>query len=386
MGLAPCALDAVDIDVAARAFGADWRTEPCVGQFLVGGKPDINGAHLSRILLNMLPFLDGAHHRHHDDLMEANWAGRLRCRIFLPNQSEVTFERRGWTAVEPTRQANLEKVGRKFLEGFEYAMAGQNLADIESSLETIEPAFRGFAYEGCAMALAVRDGIRPSGRHWVRDLLASRGANHIYMAYIGVGWAMARLPRLRWRAIQPHDPLLRWLALDGYGFHQAYFHTQQYVWNQRQDRIPGWEPAAYASRVADQGMGRALWFVNGSDVQRVASTIEAFPQSRRGDLWSGAALASVYAGGADAGELSDLVRLAGPYRSHAAQGAAFAGKARLLAGLVTPGTELGVKVHCDMSVEEAAAVTDEALDGLPAEDTGIPRFEIWRERIRKRFE
>jgi SagB-type dehydrogenase family enzyme len=45
MGLAPCAVDAVDIDVAARAFGADWRTEPCVGQFLVGGKPYINDAH-----------------------------------------------------------------------------------------------------------------------------------------------------------------------------------------------------------------------------------------------------------------------------------------------------------------------------------------------------
>jgi SagB-type dehydrogenase family enzyme len=42
MGLAPCALDAVDIDVAARAFGTDWRIEPCVGQFLVGGKPYIN--------------------------------------------------------------------------------------------------------------------------------------------------------------------------------------------------------------------------------------------------------------------------------------------------------------------------------------------------------
>src|SRR5579863_9758942 len=389
MGLAPCALDAVDIDVAARAFGADWRTEPCVGQFLVGGKADISGAHsarLSRILLNIPPFLDGAHRRHHDDVMEANWAGRLRCRIFLPDQSEVTFERRGWTAVEPTRQANLERVGRKFLEGFEYGMAGQNLADIESSLETVEPAFRGFSYEGCAMALAVRDGIRPSGRHWVRDLLASRGANHIYMAYIGVGWAMARLTKVRWRAIQPHDPLLSWLALDGYGFHQAYFHTQQYVWNQHQARIPGWEPAAYASRAVDQGIGRALWFVNGAYVQRVATTIEAFLPSRRGDLWSGAALASVYAGGADAGELSEMVRLAGPYRSHAAQGAAFAGKARLLAGLVTPGTELGVKVHCDMSVEEAAAVTDEALDGLPSRDTDVPRFEIWRERIRKRFE
>ena len=62
MGLAPCALDAVDIDVAARAFGADWRTEPCVGQFLVGGQPDFNGAHradrahLSRMLLNIRRF------------------------------------------------------------------------------------------------------------------------------------------------------------------------------------------------------------------------------------------------------------------------------------------------------------------------------------------
>jgi SagB-type dehydrogenase family enzyme len=391
MGLAPCALDAVDIDVAARAFGSDWRTEPCVGQFLVGGTPDLDGAHLSPSLLNIPSFLDGAHLRSHDDLMEANWAGRLRCRIFLPDQSEATFERRGFTAPDATRQANIEKVGHKFLEGFEYGMAGRYLADIEASLETVEPAFRGFSYEGCTMALAIRDGINPYGRppfqrRWVRDLLASRGANHVYMAYIGVGWAMARLPKLRWRAIEPHDPLLRWLALDGYGFHQAYFHTQQYVWNQHQARIPGWEPAAYANRVVDQGIGRALWFVKGSDVQGVATTIEAFPQSRRADLWSGAGLASVYASGADAGELSDMVRLAGPYRSHAAQGAAFAAKARLLAGLVMPGTELGVKVHCDMSVEEAAAVSDEALDGLPSDDSNVPRFEMWRERIRKCFE
>jgi SagB-type dehydrogenase family enzyme len=66
MGLAPCALDAVDIDVAARAFGTDWRTEPCVGQFLVGGKPDVTAAHwpgrahLSRILPNLPPFWTAA--------------------------------------------------------------------------------------------------------------------------------------------------------------------------------------------------------------------------------------------------------------------------------------------------------------------------------------
>ena len=39
-----------------------------------------------------------------------------------------------------------------------------------------------------------------------------------------------------------------------------------------------------------------------------------------------------------------------------------------------------------MSVEEAAAITDEAIDGLPSDEGDTPRFEIWRERIRSRFE
>jgi hypothetical protein len=317
--------------------------------------------------------------------MESAWTGRVRCRVFLPDQSEVTFELRGFSATDPARQANLEKVGRKFLEGFEYAMAGRSLAGIESALEEVEPVFRGFAYEGAAMALAVRDGLRPVRRHWVRDLLASRGKVHVYMAYIGVGWAMARLPVVRWNAIMPRDPLLRWLALDGYGFHQAYFRTGQYVTQQYQAPIPRW-PGSYSNRAADQGIGRALWFVNGADVARVADGISRFAPVRQGDLWSGAGLASVYAGGADAGELAEMARLAGPYRAHAAQGAAFAGHARLLAGLVTPGTELGVKVYCDLSVEEASVVTEETRRGLPEVDGEVPSYELWRERIRKRFE
>ncbi len=39
MHLAPCALGAVSVEAAARAFGTDWRTEPCVGQFMVGSDP-----------------------------------------------------------------------------------------------------------------------------------------------------------------------------------------------------------------------------------------------------------------------------------------------------------------------------------------------------------
>jgi enediyne biosynthesis protein E3 len=316
--------------------------------------------------------------------MRTTLAGRLRCRMFLPDKSEVKFERRGFWSPDGVRQENLEKVGTKFLEGFEYGMLGRSIPEIESSLETIEAAFRGFAYEGCSMALAVRDGVAPFNGHWVRDLLASRGDAHIYMAYVGVGWAMARLPKMRWRAIAPRDELLRWLAMDGYGFHQAYFHTREYVAEQYQAPVPGW-PSPYANRAVDQGIGRALWFASGSDVTRVADTIARFAPARRGDLWSGAGLASVYAGGVDAGELADLVRLAGEHRSHAAQGAVFAASARLRADLVTPGTELGVKVHCGMKVQEASALADDARMDLPDSTGQMPAYEAWRERIRSRF-
>lgn len=313
-------------------------------------------------------------------------SGSVRNAIFAPNPREVTFERRGFSPADPVRQANLEKVGGVFLEGFRYGMAGRDVPEIETSLETVERPFRGFAYEGCAMALGVRDGLRPFGRRWIRDFLNGRGAAHIYMAYIGVGWAMARLPTMRWRAIMPDDRLLRWLALDGYGFHQAYFHTHKYVNEQHQQQIPVWERSDYANRVADQGIGRALWFVNGSDPVRVAAAISGFAPARRGDLWSGAALASVYAGGVAAADLETMASLAGEYRPDAAQGAAFAGKARLLADLVIPHTEIGVQVYCGMPLEEAAAVTDEAREGLPGDDGEVPAFEVWRQRIRKRFE
>jgi SagB-type dehydrogenase family enzyme len=39
MGLAPCALGPVHLDLTARAFGADWRLEPSVGQFILGRAP-----------------------------------------------------------------------------------------------------------------------------------------------------------------------------------------------------------------------------------------------------------------------------------------------------------------------------------------------------------
>jgi enediyne biosynthesis protein E3 len=311
--------------------------------------------------------------------------GTLRNKLLAPDPRDVTFERRKFHTPGARQQANLEKVGRMFLAGYGIGMTGRGLSEISKSLAAIERPFRGFAYEGCSMALAVRDALAPIRRHWIRDFLAGPAASHVYMAHIGIGWAMARLPSIRWRAIMPADEVLGWLALDGYGFHQAYFRTKQYVDGQYQGRIPLWRPPAYAARAVDQGIGRALWFVNGSDVQHVARAIDRFAQSRHGDLWSGAALASVYAGGADVEDLRLMADLAGRYRPDAAQGAAFAATARLRAGLVTPQTEVSVRVYCGMSVEDAAGVCMQAAEDLAEPAGPVPAYELWRERIRSQF-
>ena len=313
--------------------------------------------------------------------MQTTWAGRLRCQVFLPDKSEVKFEKRGFWAPDPARQANLEKVGTKFLEGFAYGMGGRSLPDIESSLEMVEPTFRGFAYEGCSMALAVRDGIAPPfNRHWVRDLLASRGDAHIYMAYVGVGWAMARLPRVRWRAIEPRDRLLRWLVMDGYGFHQAYFRTRKYVDGQYQAPIPGWR-SDYANQAVDQGIGRALWFIHGGRPLDVAAAVRRFAEPRQVDLWSGVGLAATMAGGCDPEGLAELYQTADSYRPELGLGAVFAAKARHYAGFVPEHTVAAASAFGGLTIEEAVSIADNG-SAIGDVEGDQPSYEIWRRRIR----
>jgi hypothetical protein len=221
--------------------------------------------------------------------------------------------------------------------------------------------------------------------------LAGPGKDHVYMVYVGMGWAMARLPRFRWSTINAPDPLLRWLMLDGYGFHQAYFRTGRYVREQFRDPAsPRWA-GPYASRAIDQGIGRALWFVGGTDPGLVATMIENFPESRRSDLYSGAGLAATYAGGTDQQELRTLWLRAGQYRPYLAQGCAFGAEARVRAGLAAPHVELATQVFCGMTPEQAADVCaeklpDEALFDRPEEREGTqPAYEVWRRHVAHAF-
>lgn len=312
---------------------------------------------------------------------------KLRRRILTPDVSETSVAVRGFHVKSPEARERLETVGRSFLDGFAYAAEARVPTDAETGLETVPAAYRGFAYEGAAMALAVRDALSIGRGRNVERFLGGRADAHVYMAYVGVGWAMARIPAFRRPTLYAADPVLRWLILDGWGFHQAYFHTDRYVHGRyRPDHLdwPGGGPSWYVRRVVDQGIGRAMWFVAGTDAALLHTMVQRFPEPRRADLYAGAGLAACYAGGADEAELHALRDAAGPYAAELAQGASFAAGARVRAGLVVAHNEVATRVLCGLTPAEAAAVNDDALRDLPA-DGDLPAYEVWRQRIRARY-
>ncbi|GBQ03509.1 DUF1702 domain-containing protein [Streptomyces spongiicola] len=278
-------------------------------------------------------------------------------------------------------KARLEHIGEVFLKGYAYAVEAASPAEAEGLLEDVPTDMRGFAYEGAGMGAAVYDSLPGHGGR-LAGLLTGEGRHHDYMIYVGIGWAMARLPKPLWPDIRTTDPLLRWLALDGYGFHQAYFRTGAYV------RTPGtqhpfrWNGGHnhYTPNAIDQGIGRALWFVGGTDPEVVTDLIRAYPERRRGDLYAGAGLACAYAGGASEDELAHFAQSAGRHRWSLAQGAAFATEARVKAGTVIDHTHLAARVVCGTTAERASRVCRDTRPQAPG-GGAAPAYETWRRDI-----
>ncbi len=286
----------------------------------------------------------------------------------------------------PEAKNQLETVGCTFLQGYAYAVEARSAAEAEEWLETVPVAYRGFAYEGAGMGAVMLDSLSGSDKR-LTGLLEGEGRNHDYMIWVGVGWAMARLPKFLWPDIAKTDPVLRWLILDGYGFHQAYFKTEAYVRKPHLEHKFSWAggPDAYSRRALDQGIGRALWFVGGTDPDVVAGLIAAYPEHRHGDLYAGSGLACTYAGSADEQELKRFAEHAGKHLPNLAQGSAFASEARVKAGTTIDHTRMAARVLCGgRTPEEAAQV---CLDTRPESCSGgeIPAFETWRQQIAERI-
>ena len=305
---------------------------------------------------------------------------KLRRSLLGLQAVETNYIRRGFRGATADVQSRLEEIGAAFLRGYHAALEHDTPADLAASLSAVETDLRGFAFEGAAMGLALLDFLTPWRRTRISQFLDGAGKAHVYMVHVGVGWVWARLPVNVRRAGQRLDPVLGWLAFDGWGFHEGFFHWPKYIGGQPlPKKLKGFE-----RRVFDQGFGRSLWFVNGGNIELIAQTLANFSPDRQSDLWSGIGLAATYAGIVSEASLVALREKSGSFQPRLAQGAAFAAKARQRAGNMTDYTGRAAKILCGMSAEEAARLTDEALENLPA-DSDAPAYEIWRRRVQNHF-
>ncbi|MBI3869324.1 MAG: DUF1702 family protein [Verrucomicrobia bacterium] len=304
---------------------------------------------------------------------------QFRRRLLGLSPEAVRFDRRGFRGATPQMRERIENIGNAFLDGYHVALESSSSRQLENKLAGVELELRGFAFEGAAMCLALMDFLTPWRRDRVATFLQGAGNAHAYMVHVGIGWIWARIP-FGFRRLQSKlDPLLGWLAFDGWGFHEGFFHFRNDGSQQPPERLRGYELRAF-----DQGFGRSLWFVNGGNVEWVSKTISKFSSLRQADLWSGIGLAVTCAGMASENDLCQLRAAAGGYLAQVAQGSAFAAKARQRAGNSTDYTDRAARILCGLSANEAASVTDDALEKLPI-DAEQPAYEIWRRRIQDYF-
>ena len=305
----------------------------------------------------------------------ARVSARLRLRVLGIEPEEASFQRRGFRLASGPRE-RLEEVGRTFVQGYRAALYDDDPDALERALAGVDGELRGFAYEGAAMGVTLRDMLSPWRSSRLDRLLAGPGGPHVYMVHVGAGWALARLRRPP-QATLRLDPLSRWLALDGYGFHEGYFRPARYL---RDGVVPGGF-TGYAARAFDQGLGRSLWFVEAAEPTAIAAAIRAMASHRQPDLWSGIGLAAAYAGGVDAGGLQQLAEVGAHADRELAQGAAFAAAARRRAGNPAAHSDLACRILCGRSSDEAAEATFHAARDLPP-DGAEPSYEVWRRRLR----
>jgi hypothetical protein len=294
----------------------------------------------------------------------------------------VEFKRRGFDCSNADVRGRLENVGQVFLRGYHSALQEADQSVLAQDLDRIDLEHRGFAYEGAAMAMALLDGIGLRRNAFPR-FAAGAGKQHIFMLHVGAGWAYARLPWLRRRierVIRKLHPVLRWLVIDGYGFHEGYFRFRSQLHSGHSTSTLS-HLSIEARHVFYQGLGRSLWFVNGANVQKISASIAGFPLLYHSDAWSGVGLACAYAGGMEQNAITELHCQAGIHAPALAQGAAFAAKARQFAGNPTKHTDIACAVLCQMHAEEAAQLCDKTFSQI---DRLHPcPYQHWRELVQK---
>lgn len=297
-------------------------------------------------------------------------------RFLAKDPLESDLGRRRFHLREGASRTAFTNAERSYVFGFNAVMS----REVEK-VEEIPAEQRPFGYEGAAAACTLLDLLTLTRGRRLHELLTGPAQHHRHAAYLGAGRAYALL-RLRpvWGARRAH-PLLRWLAVDGFGFQWSLTRADRMVGERT---MPGLLTRAHCA-VFDQGLGRLLWYHDGASPDDVAARIGGYSPGRRADLWSGIGFAAAYTGGAETDELWCLAEHAGAdgFRAHVAQGCAFAVAALLRSGTLPEHSARAVPILAGTCAEEAASWTDQALIALGHEAHTHEDFRRWQSQTRR---
>jgi enediyne biosynthesis protein E3 len=300
--------------------------------------------------------------------------GLLKKSLLAISPKEASFERRKFDSLDSAARDSLEEVLRVFISGYNLTL---QIEDYELLARRFEENFDshhvGFAFEGAGMCCALLDLFAPRKASRLRAFTDTAGRKHDYIATVGAGFAVARLPyglRTLARYFEKLDPMVAWCVLDGYGFHQGVFHHRLFV-----DECK--EPPAtlpdYGKQLFDSGVGRSLWWVKGASPLLIRQSIDRFREARRSELWHGVGVACAYAGGVGEDVLMDLLELSGRYRADFLSGIPFASRMRQKGENASRATDLACSLLLKMTSDQAADLLVRYLDEVSAEWPGTQK-------------
>lgn len=254
----------------------------------------------------------------------------LRKLFFALPLTEANFEVRKFESGEPAQQ-RLEQVAKTVVHGYNMAVETGLHDDLLVSRTMIENELVGFYNEGIGMGLYTVDLMSPFKKDRFWNFIKGPGKNHEYMSYIGAGIACGVFfNRPFEKFVQKASPTSGLLILNGFGFYYAYFKPDKIF---KQNYIPASvRKDPFYIECYDNGIGRALWFYNGANPEKIAQKVALFPKERQPWVWAGVGLAATYAGGVPAEKIKRLKELAGPFYISLGEGSLLAAHTRDIAG------------------------------------------------------
>jgi hypothetical protein len=300
--------------------------------------------------------------------------GNLLRPLFGVSEKTTSFSNRDREAAQ-----RLKTVVNTVTKGCQLTLQNSNFDKLVVRLNAFDPELCGFAYEGAGIGLAALDCLLPWGNR-TRAFLDGPGSAFIYAVPLGAGMGLARLHRKPERYMKRLDPVLCWLIVDGYGFHEGFFASRRTIDRQV---VPA-HLSAYGRRAFDHGVGRSIWFTRETNPKRVATTIATFPENRRPDLWRGIGLACGYTGGVERAVIEELQGVVGDYLPQLALGVAIASNARHSVGNPSPNADLASLVVWGRPSRDVSRMVDEARENVTA-SANEPAYEVWRQRIEQQF-